>query len=134
MLDSFLALIPEDLLMQIVVVIFFILAVAVIVVWVISYLKQWEIIKDGQDLTQSYGYQESFGFQLLNQKPFYFFSRDGEIGFSYNDEETSLGNGSIYHYGCCSAAELNPKPAEDMVSFFAQKAGQWYYVELGIFE
>jgi hypothetical protein len=93
-----------------------------------------QIIKDGEDLTQSYDYQESFGFQFLNQKPFYFFSRDGEIGFSYDDEETSLGNGSIYHYGCCSAAELNPKPAQDMVSFFAQKAGQWYYVELGIFE
>ena len=93
-----------------------------------------QILRDGQDLNQSYDYQESFGFQLLNEKPFYFFSRDGEIGFSYDDEETNLGKGSIYHYGCCSAAELNPKPAKDMVSFFTQKEGYWYYVEIGIFE
>jgi len=80
------------------------------------------LIKDGEDLTQGNTYQETFGFQLLNGKPFNFFSRDGEIGFSYDDEEISLGYGSVPHYGCCSAAELNPKPAENMVSFFAQKS------------
>ena len=93
-----------------------------------------QILRDDQDLNQSYDYQESFGFQLLNEKPFYFFSRAGEIGFSYDDEEMSLGNGSIYHYGCCSAAELNPRPAQNMVSFFAQKNGDWYYIEIGVFE
>jgi len=92
------------------------------------------IIKDSEDLNQSNAYLETFGFQLLNGKPFYFFSRDGEIGFSYDTQETRLGYTSVPHYGCCSAAELNPRPAKNMVSFFAQKNGDWYYVEIGVFE
>jgi len=92
------------------------------------------IIKDSEDLNQSNAYLETFGFQLLNGKPFYFFSRDGEIGFSYDTQETRLGYTSVPHYGCCSAAELNPLPAKKMVSFFARKNGGWYYVEIGAFE
>lgn len=92
------------------------------------------IIKDSEDLNQNYAYHETFGFQLLNGKPFYFFSRGGEIGFSYNNKETRLGYELVPHYGCCSAAVLNPKPAENIVSFFTQKNGYWFYVEIGVFE
>ena len=92
------------------------------------------IIKDGEDLNQHFAYHETFGFQLLNGKPFHFFNQDGEVGFLYNAQETHLGYRSVPHYGCCSAAELNPRPAKNMVSFFAQKNGDWYYVEIGVFE
>jgi hypothetical protein len=92
------------------------------------------IIKDGEDLNQRFGYQEMFGYQLLNGKPFYFFDQDGEIGISYDSQETYLGYEIIPHYGCCSAAALNPRPAQNMVSFFARKNGDWHYVEIGVFE
>lgn len=92
------------------------------------------IILDGEDLNQRYAYQEMFGFQLLNGKPFNYFNQNGEIGFSYDDQEIRLGYEAVSHYGCCSAAALNPKPAKNMVSFFAQKNGGWYYVEIGVFK
>jgi len=67
-------------------------------------------------------------------KPFYFFEKDGQVGISYNDEVFMLGYEKIPHYGCCSAGMLNPSRAQNLVSFFAQKDGAWYYVEIGVYE
>jgi hypothetical protein len=85
---------------------------------------------DGQSLNEVHGYEESFGFQLLSDKPFYFYQRDGQIGLSYDGQETDLAYSGIPHYQCCSGAALNPQPARDMVSFFAQREEAWYYVEV----
>jgi hypothetical protein len=93
-----------------------------------------EIILDGQSLTQQQESQETFGFQWMNGKLFYFFKKFGRIGVSYNGDEILLGYTQIPHYECCSGAALNPKSAENMVSFFAQRGGIWYYVEIGVFE
>ena len=93
-----------------------------------------EIIWDGASLNEQQGYEESFGFQVMHGKPFYFFRKEGRIGFVYDGQEVSLGYTQIPHYECCSGAELNPIRAENMVAFFAQRDGKWYYVEIGMFE
>lgn len=93
-----------------------------------------EIILDGVSLNQQQAYQESFGFQVMKGKPFYFFKKSGRIGISYGGEEISSGYTEVPHYGCCSGAALNPRRAENMVSFFAQREGTWYYVEIGVVE
>jgi hypothetical protein len=69
----------------------------------------------------------------MNDKPFYFFKKFGRLGISYDGREIPLGYAEIPRYGCCSAAALNPRSAENMVSFFAQRDGIWYYVEVGVF-
>ncbi len=93
-----------------------------------------EVIQDGVALNEQNGYEESFGFQLLKGKPFYFFKKQGRIGISYDSQEIDLGYTRIPHHGCCSASELNPQSTENAVAFFAQRAGVWYYVEIGVFE
>lgn len=98
-----------------------------------SYRTIGQIVQDGELLNDKYGYQEAFGSQLLNGRPFYFFKKDGKIGISYDGQTSELGYDEIPHYGCCSAAEMNPQPAKDMVSFFAKENGTWYYVEIGAF-
>ncbi len=70
----------------------------------------------------------------MGGKPFYFFRRGGRIGFSYEGQEVLLGYDRVPHYECCSGAELNPVHAENMVAFFAQRDGKWYYVEIGASE
>jgi hypothetical protein len=90
-----------------------------------------QVILDGVSLNQRYGYQESFGFQLLRGKPFYFFRKDGKIGAAYDGQAIPLGYDSIPHYGCCSAGELNPRRSGNMLWFFAERDGAWYYVEIG---
>ena len=92
------------------------------------------LVQDGELLNDRYNYDEVFGFQLMDGKPFYFFKRDGQIGISYANQEVSLGYAQILHYQCCSGAELNPKKAQNMVSFFAQRDDKWFYVEIGVFK
>lgn len=93
-----------------------------------------QLVKNGVVLNEQYSYEEAFGFQWIQGKPFYFFKRNGQIGISIDENETMLGFEKIEHYGCCSAGSLNPAPAQNMVSFFAQKDSAWYYVEIGIYE
>ena len=95
---------------------------------------QGRIYLDGELLNESWDYQEAFGFQLLDGKPFYFFQREDGLGYSYDGKETALPYDTIPHYNCCSASTINPLPAEKMVAFYALTADDWYYVELGGFQ
>ena len=92
------------------------------------------LVKNGVVLNEQYSYEEAFGFQWMQGKPFYFFEKNGQIGISFDENETMLGFEKIEHYGCCSAGFLNPAPAQNIVSFFAQKDSIWYYVEIGIYK
>jgi hypothetical protein len=93
-----------------------------------------QIIQDGELLNERYGYDHAFGFQLMKGKPFFFFKRQDKIGVSYDGHEVFLGYTQVPHYQCCSGAELNPRIAQNMVAFFAQRDGKWNYVEIGIFK
>ncbi len=94
---------------------------------------QGRVYLDGELLNESLNYQEVFGFQLLEGKPFYFYQREDGLGYNYDGIETSLPYDEIPHYNCCSAYVINPIPAENMVAFFARTGDQWFYVELGDF-
>ena len=96
-----------------------------------------QVIQDGISLNKLHGYQETFGFQLMHGKPFYFFKKQGWFGVSYDHREIPLGYAQVPHYGCCSASALNPRSAENMVAFFARRGlvrPVWHYVEIGVFE
>ncbi|MDY0126012.1 MAG: hypothetical protein RBS09_07455, partial [Anaerolineaceae bacterium] len=86
----------------------------------IKLIARGEIFVNGVSLNEQYGYDETFGFQPLDDKPFYFFSKDGQIGINYAGETYQLGFESISHYACCSAGAYNPKAYLTMVTFFAQ--------------
>ena len=92
-----------------------------------------EIIQDGKSLSKQHGYQETFGFQLMNSKSFYFLKKSGKIGISYDGKEVLLGYSEVPHYHCCEPSVLNPKVFQNMVSFFARRGSNWYYVEIGVF-
>jgi hypothetical protein len=99
-----------------------------------AFVMWGEILYDGKSLNERYDYEEAFNFQLLNNKPFFFFKEDGEYGFSYDGKEAKLGYSEIPHYLCCSASAFNPLAAENMVAFYASTGEQDYYVEIGNFE
>ena len=90
-----------------------------------------EIVEDGIMLNARDGAEQLFGLQLLHGQPFYFYQQAGHIGAVYDRHTLPLGYDSVSHYGCCSYAQLNPQPRANMVSFFAQKGGVWFYVEIG---
>ena len=92
-----------------------------------------QISIDGKLINKQLGYQEAFGFQTMHGKPFYFFKKANKIGISYAGVDIPRGYDEVLHYGCCSAATLNPSVYENMVSFFARKGSTWYYIEAGVF-
>ena len=89
--------------------------------------------RDGAALNTSHGYEDAFNFKLLHRRPFYFFKKDSNIGFSFDGKDTLAGYDEIPHYGCCSESELNPRTAQNLVAFFARRGGAWYYIEIGVF-
>ena len=93
-----------------------------------------QLVWNGVLLNERDDLDEVFGFQLLSGRPFYLFEKDGEIGVVFEDQVTMLGFDDVPHYACCSAADLNPRPSPNLVSFLAEKAGTWYYVEAGVYE
>jgi len=92
-----------------------------------------QVAVDGTSLNDQLGYEESFGFQTLAGKPFYFFKRQGKVEASYAGVDIALGYDEIPHYNCCSAATLNPRIYPNLVTFFGRKGDTWYYAEIGVF-
>ena len=87
------------------------------------------IVQDGQDLNTTHGYEQSFQFAVLDERPFYFFQKEEKIGFSFDGKEFLQGYDEIPHYNCCSGALLNPRISMTMIWFFARRGEDWYYVE-----
>jgi len=90
-----------------------------------------KISQDGIVLNDKDGYDEAFGFQTLNGRPFYFFKKNGKIDAWFDGQVMSLGYDTIPHYACCSEAELNPHKFKNMTAFFATQGEKWYYVQIG---
>lgn len=92
-----------------------------------------DIIIDGKSMNERYGYDESFDFQILAGKAFYFYEIDGQTGFVYDGQPVQTGFSEVPHYACCSGAARNPFHFQNMVSFFAGKGEEKMYVEIGVY-
>jgi hypothetical protein len=87
------------------------------------------VVIDGQDINTLHNYEQSFQFAVLDERPFYFYQREGRIGISFDGQEFAREYDEIPHYRCCSPALLNPHISMNMVRFFARRGEEWYYVE-----
>ena len=92
-----------------------------------------EIFINGESQNEALELDESFDFQLLNGKPFFFYSKDGSVGYYYDGILTDMGLDAVAHYACCSAAMWSPKHFEQMVAFYGNIGNKSYYIELGAF-
>ncbi|MBG0786056.1 MAG: hypothetical protein H0S79_13245 [Anaerolineaceae bacterium] len=90
-----------------------------------------QVYRDGVSLNEEYGYEEIFGYQLLDGKPFFFYKLDGKIHLSYDGETLPIWYDSVRHYSCCSGAMLNPRMGTNWVSFWGEREGVMYYTEIG---
>lgn len=90
-----------------------------------------KVYQDGVCLNEQYGYEEMFGYQLLDGKPFYFYKKDGQIRLFYNNEDLSIWYDEVTHYQCCSGSILNPVAAGNWVGFWGIRNEVWYYTEIG---
>lgn len=91
-----------------------------------------DVVQNGESLSTRYGYREAFGFQLLDEKPFYFFNQDGQIGFSYDGKASWLGFDEIpkYQDEYGTVGPRTPMHWENAVAFFGRRGDNWYFVEI----
>jgi hypothetical protein len=89
--------------------------------------------RDGTLMRQLADDEETFDFQLMAGRPFFFSKVNGNISLALDDQEVATAYDGVPHYQCCSASVLNPLHAENMVAFFARRGDTWYYVEAGLF-
>ena len=89
-----------------------------------------QIFVDSESLNEQNGYEESFNFQTISGRPFYFFWRDGKVDAWYDGQEISLGYEDVPHYLCCGDSGLNPKARQGAVLFFGNNGDQWYFVRI----
>ena len=92
-----------------------------------------QVIIDGQSLNQQLGYDEVFGWRLVQSQPFYFFRKGNRIGVSYAGQVMRPQYDEVIHYECCEPAAFNVQGNEHMVWFHALREGKWYYVEMGAY-
>jgi len=95
-------------------------------VWV---LRDFVII-DGEIINETLGFQEIFYWRLIDDKPSYFFRKDGRVGFSFSGKIYPLDYQNIAVYMCCGYAVNNPSIEDNSAHFFAERDGVWYYVVL----
>ncbi len=48
------------------------------------------LIQDGEILNEKFGLDEAFDWQLIEDKPFYFFRKGSRVGISYDGQFLSL--------------------------------------------
>lgn len=103
--------------------------------WIIqSYChEKFDILWDGVSLNNSNGYQSSFGFQLMDGKPFYMFNRNNTVWLSYDGEEAKLDYDEVKLTYCCMSYHP-PQHYEYLITFYATKGDQLYYVAIGLFD
>lgn len=89
------------------------------------------IIQDGQILNHNFGYDEMFGWRILDEKPFYFFTKDGSVFLSHDGQVLPVKYDYVPHYRCCEiGSQQNPNGSSDMVWFLGARDGSWYSVEI----
>jgi len=105
-----------------------------------SWMKHWilevdgQVLVNGQSLNQKLGYDEIFGWRLVNGQPFYFFGKGNHIGVSYDGQVLPYQYDEVIHYRCCEPGAFNAAGNEAMVWFHALRDGMWYYVEMGVYQ
>lgn len=105
-----------------------------------SWMGKWilevdgQVIVNGEGLEQELGYNEIFGWRLLNGQPFYFFRKENTIGVSYAGQVLPYQYDEVIHHRCCEPAAFNVVGNEAMVWFHALRDGLWYYVEMGVYQ
>jgi hypothetical protein len=92
------------------------------------------LIQDGENQNERLGFEEIFGWQLLNGQPFYYFRKGPRVGISYAGQVLPLYYDEIVHYRCCGPAAFNNAGNETMIWFYGLRDGTWYYVEIGKYD
>mgnify|MGYP001198384307 CR=1 FL=1 len=90
------------------------------------------VAQDGEILNEKYKFEEVFNWSLISEKPFYFFRKGPQVGFSHGGQFFSTYYHEVIHGYCCGLALNDPMLNDNTLRFFGKRDGTWYYVVLEI--
>ncbi len=96
-----------------------------------------ESIMDGEPVAAEAGYDVAFNWHLINNKPAYLFQKGDLFGISYDGKELPLTYDYVERWDCIYGTPFYPFGAhgrDNLLTFFAQRGGNWYFVQAGSFE
>jgi hypothetical protein len=104
--------------------------------WEVDWLMETDgyLVQDEEVLNDTFGYEEIFGWRLLNGQPAYSFRKGPKVGISYGGKILPVSYDYVVHYGCCGYVGLNPRGSQNMVRFYGLRDGTWVDVEIGFEE
>lgn len=89
------------------------------------------VIQNGEIANHKLGYDEMFGWQILAGRPFYFFTKDGIVYVSYDEQILPTEYNFVPHYRCCEEGTIrNPHGNDNEIWFLGVRNGAWYYVDI----
>ena len=91
------------------------------------------LVVNGEIMNLAWGYGEIFEYHLLNEKPFFFYEKGGQVGISYGGQELPVSYDEVIHGECCGGMN-NPRFSEHMAWFYGLRDRVWYYVEIGNYD
>ncbi len=104
--------------------------------WVIEFITaemDVDIIYDGQSQKFAHGYDEVFGFQILADRPFYFFRQNDSWGINFDNQEYYLNYDDIPYTNISIGMDVSVTQYQNMVLFQAERDNQRYSVVIGVF-
>ncbi len=104
--------------------------------WVIEVMTDdgVDIIRDGESLKGKNQYKEVFAFQLLDNKPFYFFRKENNsYGVNFDGAEIQLEYEDIPYDNPSPGMDRSVIQYQYKVLFYAVKNGIWRSVVIGAF-
>ena len=90
------------------------------------------LIRNGENLNTSLGYEAIFDLRRVGDKILYFLRKGPRVGISFDGKVLPLYYDEIQHLGCCGYAMLNPRRSGNRLGFLALRDGIWYFVKLTI--
>ena len=103
--------------------------------WVVEVMTDdgVDIIRDGESLKAINEYKQVFAFQLLNNKPFFFFQKkDDSYGVNYDDAEILLDYDEIPYDNPSPGLDRSVIHYQGMVLYRAGKDNVWRWVVVGM--
>jgi hypothetical protein len=90
--------------------------------------RGYQIIADGEILSDKYGYSETWDLRYVGGKSFFSFRRDSTLGWNYDGRETITDFDQFFHDECCEPAISNPRFFADSFNFYAKRGNTWYLI------
>jgi hypothetical protein len=92
------------------------------------------VVVSGISLNRRLHCDAVFGYGVIRGRPFYLFTRDGEVRMRFGASVLPYTYDDVQRGGECGESCFGPMGNDNMVWFYARRKGWWYYVEAGVYD